>query len=49
MLPGTFPQPLLGHGATHVLRLRRLRWPILSDLTLLAITPIARDDPIWNE
>ena len=29
-----------GRGTTHVLKLRRLRWPILSDLTLLAITPI---------
>jgi hypothetical protein len=48
VLPGIAPQPRLGHGATHVLRLRRLRWPILSDLTLLAITPIPRDDPIWN-
>jgi carotenoid 1,2-hydratase len=38
----------VGQGATHVLKLRRLRWPILSDLTLLAITPIPRDDPIWN-
>jgi carotenoid 1,2-hydratase len=37
-----------GRGTTHVLKLRRLRWPILSDLTLLAITPIQRDDPIWN-
>ncbi len=37
-----------GRGATHVLKLRRLRWPILSDLTLLAIMPIPRDDPIWN-
>lgn len=49
MRPGETPEPLLGHGATHILRLRRLRWPILSDLTLLAITPIPRDDPIWNE
>jgi carotenoid 1,2-hydratase len=39
---------LVGQGATHVLRLRRLRWPILSDLTLLAITPVVRDDPIWS-
>jgi carotenoid 1,2-hydratase len=37
-----------GRGTTHVLKLRRLRWPIISDLTLLAITPIQRDDPIWN-
>ena len=37
-----------GRGTTHVLRLRRLRWPVLSDLILAAITPIPRDDPIWN-
>jgi carotenoid 1,2-hydratase len=39
---------LKGQGATHVLRLRRLRWPVLSDLTLLAISPVSRDDPIWS-
>ena len=49
MLPGTGATPLLGRGATHVLRLRRLRWPVLSDLTLLAITPVSRDDPIWSQ
>jgi carotenoid 1,2-hydratase len=49
MVPGVGTSPLLGRGATHVLRLRRLRWPILSDLTLLAITPVSRDDPIWCE
>lgn len=48
-LPGRRAEPLVGMGATHVLKLRRLRWPVLSDLTLLAITPVARDDPIWNE
>jgi carotenoid 1,2-hydratase len=49
MLPGAGATPLLGRGATHVLRLRRLKWPLLSDLTLLAITPVSRDDPIWSE
>jgi carotenoid 1,2-hydratase len=48
-LPGRSSGPLTGRGATHVLKLRRLRWPVLSDLTLLAITPISRDDPIWSE
>lgn len=47
-LPGRGPA-LTGTGATHVLKLRRLRWPVLSDLTLLAITSIARDDPIWSQ
>ncbi len=52
MLPGLTgggSGPLVGLGATHVLRLGRLRWPVLSDLTLLAITPVSRDDPIWSE
>jgi hypothetical protein len=49
MLPGAGATPLLGRGATHVLRLSRLRWPVLSDLTLLAITPVSRDDPIWSQ
>lgn len=49
MLPGVGAGPRAGLGATHVLRLGRLRWPVLSDLTLLAITPVARDDPIWSE
>jgi carotenoid 1,2-hydratase len=48
MLPGVGAGPLAGLGATHVLRLGRLRWPVLSDLTLLAITPVSRDDPIWS-
>jgi hypothetical protein len=48
-LPGLGTGPMVGLGATHVLRLRRLRWPVLSDLTLLAITPVSRDDPIWSE
>ena len=39
---------LTGRGSTHVLRLQRLKWPVLSDLMLLAITPIPRDDPIWS-
>ncbi len=38
-----------GHGATHLLQLRRLKWPILSDMTLLAITKVERDDPLWSE
>jgi hypothetical protein len=38
-----------GRGATHLLQLRRLRWPILSDVTLLAITMVDRDDPLWNQ
>jgi carotenoid 1,2-hydratase len=53
MLPGRAGSAeagaLKGRGATHVLRLRRLRWPVLSDLTLLAISPVSRDDPIWSE
>jgi carotenoid 1,2-hydratase len=48
-VPGRGAGPLVGLGATHVLRLQRLQWPVLSDLTLLAITPISRDDPIWSE
>src|SRR5271170_2163529 len=42
---GTFT----GAGATHLLQLRRLRWPILSDVTLLAITTVQRDDPLWRQ
>jgi carotenoid 1,2-hydratase len=38
-----------GIGATHLLQLRRLRWPILSDVTLLAITLVQRDDPLWRQ
>lgn len=48
-LPGLGVGAQVGHGATHVLRLRRLRWPVISDLTLLALTPVARDDPLWSE
>jgi carotenoid 1,2-hydratase len=38
-----------GSGASHSLQLRRLRWPILSDMTLLAITRVQRDDPLWQQ
>ena len=47
-LPTRRGPALVGKGATHVLKLNRLRWPVLSDLTLLAITSVPRDDPIWN-
>ena len=40
---------LTGNGATHVLKLRRLRWPIFSDLTLMALTTVSRDDPLWRQ
>ncbi|HVT81900.1 MAG TPA: hypothetical protein VHM90_14735 [Phycisphaerae bacterium] len=48
-LPGRGSGALVGTGATHILKLQRLQWPVLSDLTLLAITPISRDDPIWSD
>jgi hypothetical protein len=38
-----------GVGASHSLQLRRLRWPVLSDVTLLAITLVQRDDPLWQQ
>lgn len=38
-----------GSGASHSLQLRRLRWPILSDMTLLAIMQVQRDDPLWQQ
>jgi hypothetical protein len=31
------------------MKLGRLQWPILSDLTLRAITTVSPDDPVWRE
>jgi carotenoid 1,2-hydratase len=42
-------RPYAGTGVTHVMKLGRLQWPILSDLTLRAITPVSPDDPVWRE
>ena len=39
----------VGRGSTHVMNVRRLRWPILSDIVLMAATPVSRDDPLWCE
>jgi hypothetical protein len=38
-----------GAGATHALKLQRLQWPVLSDMTLHAITAISEDDPVWHD
>jgi hypothetical protein len=46
-IPGR--RPYAGTGVTHVMKLGRLQWPILSDLTLCAITPVSPDDPVWRE
>ncbi len=46
-LPGR--RPYAGTGVTHVMKLARLQWPILSDLTLRAITAVSPDDPLWRD
>ncbi len=46
-IPGR--RPYAGTGVTHVMKLGRLQWPILSDLTLRAITTVSPDDPVWRE
>jgi hypothetical protein len=46
-IPGS--RPYAGTGVTHVMKLGRLQWPILSDLTLRAITTVSPDDPVWRE
>ena len=38
-----------GRGSTHVWKLRRLKWPVLSDIVLMAIMPVSEDDPLWRE
>jgi hypothetical protein len=38
-----------GAGITHALKLQRLQWPVLSDMTLHAITTISEDDPVWHD
>jgi hypothetical protein len=38
-----------GEGMTHILKLQRLQWPVLSDVTLTAITAVSEDDPLWRE
>lgn len=40
---------LSGIGATNLLQIQRLRWPLMSDIVLMALHDIARDDPIWRE
>jgi hypothetical protein len=37
-----------GRGSTHIMKLRRLKWPVVSDIVLMAITPISEDDPLWR-
>jgi hypothetical protein len=37
-----------GNGMTHLLKLQRLQWPVLSDVTLRAITTVSEDDPLWR-
>ena len=38
-----------GRGSTHIMNLRRLKWPVVSDLVLMAITAVSEDDPLWRE
>jgi hypothetical protein len=38
-----------GSGMTHALKLQRLQWPVLSDMTLQAITEVSEDDPVWHD
>jgi hypothetical protein len=39
----------VGTGITTVMDLSRLHWPLLSDLVLMAMLPVAADDPLWRE
>lgn len=38
-----------GAGVTNLMQFRRLRWPVISDILLLAITPVREDDPLWRQ
>ncbi len=40
---------LSGIGVTNLLQIQRLRWPLMSDIVLMAMHDVARDDPIWRE
>ena len=40
---------LTGKGYAHTLKLSRLRWPVLSDLVLMAIQDVRADDPLWRQ
>jgi len=39
----------VGRGHVLLANLTRLRWPLLSDLVLMAITPVSADDPVWRQ
>jgi carotenoid 1,2-hydratase len=40
---------LNGRGVSHTLKLSRLRWPVMSDLVLMAIQDVRADDPLWRQ
>ena len=39
----------IGAGVTNVLQTPRLHWPVFSDMVLMAILPVAADDPLWRQ
>lgn len=39
----------VGRGTTTVMQLRRLRWPLVSDVVLMSIVSVPTDDPLWRQ
>ena len=46
-IPGR--RQFMGRGFMHSLKLGRLRWPVLSDMVLMAIADVRADDPLWRQ
>jgi len=38
-----------GTGSTTVMQLQRVWWPLMSDMILMSIVPVASDDPLWRQ
>lgn len=38
-----------GTGSTTAMQLQRVWWPLMSDMILMSIVPVASDDPLWRQ